>query len=211
MSELPQSQTPLVGIDMARDMSSAGDDAGVVLAERSDCRHYNVRGDANDSDFRKALKTVLQNDLPAPNHCTVAAEHTLLGLGPDEWLWMSGAENADAAVTVLDAELAGLFATLPDLSSAQTVLEVQGTNAADVLAKGTPFDLHPREFPPGTCTQTVLAKAVVVIQRISNDTFRVIVRRSFADYLWRWLEDAALEYGFRIASVGQSRSGDGTI
>jgi len=111
---------------------------------------------------------------------------------------MSDAKNADAANTVLDAELAGLFATLTDVSSAQTVIEIQGANAVDALAKGTPFDLHPWEFPLGACAQTILAKAAVVIQRVSNDTFHVIVRRSFADYLWRWLEDAASEYGFRI-------------
>ena len=190
---------------MARDRSSAGADAGVVLAERSDCRHHNVRGDASESDFSEAVKIALHVDLPAPNRCASAEGHTLLGLGPDEWLWMSDAENADAANSALDTALAGLFATLTDVSSAQTIIEVRGAHARDVLAKGTPFDLHPREFPLGACAQTILAKAAVVIQRVGDDTFHVIVRRSFADYLWRWLEDAALEYGCRIEPDSYNR------
>ena len=201
MSEMPQAQTPLVEIDMARDRLTAAEQARVVLAERGDYRHHNLRGDASDAIFSEAFKTVLGVDLPALNRFTSGEGHTLLGLGPDEWLWMTSAENADAAVAALDAALVKTFATLTDLSSAQTVIEVQGPHAGDVLAKGTPFDLHAREFPPGTCTQSVLAKAAVVIQRIDAAAFHVIVRRSFADYLWRWLEDAASEYGCRIEAA----------
>ena len=183
---------------MARDRLTAEDYAGAVLTERGDCRHHNLRGDANDAEFSQALKAALHVDLPALNCCTSADGHTLLGLGPDEWLWISCAENPGTAIAALDTALAKSFATLTDVSSAQTVIEVRGTKAVDVLAKGTPFDLHPREFPPGACAQTMLAKSAVLIRRVADDAFHVIVRRSFADYLWRWLEDAASEYGFRI-------------
>ncbi|MQA76692.1 MAG: sarcosine oxidase subunit gamma, partial [Solirubrobacterales bacterium] len=47
----------------------------------------------------------------------------------------------------------------------------------------------------GSCTQTMLAKAQVVLQQLDDrPAYRVHVRASFAEYLARWLLDAAVEY-----------------
>jgi sarcosine oxidase subunit gamma len=72
-----------------------------------------------------------------------------------------------------------------------------------VLAKGCPLDLHPRAFPPGACAQSLLAKVAVLIHLQDDDrargpSFDVYVARSFAHYLWMWLEDAGREYGVQI-------------
>jgi sarcosine oxidase, subunit gamma len=72
-----------------------------------------------------------------------------------------------------------------------------------VLAKGTPLDLDLRAFPPGRCAGTLLAKASVLIHLLDEDSgrgpsFDVYVARSFADYLWTWLEDAGRDYGILI-------------
>ena len=51
----------------------------------------------------------------------------------------------------------------------------------------------------GACAQTRLAKAPVLVRRLDDGgAYEIVVRRSFADYLWLWLEDAAAEYGLRI-------------
>ena len=42
--------------------------------------------------------------------------------------------------------------------------------------------------------QTMLAKAQVVLHQTEPDTYRILVRGSFADYLVRWLLDAMTEY-----------------
>jgi sarcosine oxidase subunit gamma len=88
-----------------------------------------------------------------------------------------------------------------DVSSGQTVIAIDGEYARDLLAKGCTLDLHPRVFGPGACAQTLLAKAPVLIcQRRDATRFELIVRRSFADYLWRWLEEAAKEFGMAIVA-----------
>ena len=57
---------------------------------------------------------------------------------------------------------------------------------------------------------TLLAKAGVIIHQTSpispdgtpayeTPVYEIYVHRSFADYAWRWLEDAGLEYGVAIA------------
>ena len=35
----------------------------------------------------------------------------------------------------------------------------------------------------------------IQIRRIGEQSFGLVVRRSFADYLWMWLMDAGREYG----------------
>ena len=58
-----------------------------------------------------------------------------------------------------------------------------------------PLDLHPREFEPGQCAQTRLAKAGMIVSPLADGAgFEVIVRRSFADYLLRFLQDAAVAF-----------------
>ena len=85
-------------------------------------------------------------------------------------------------------------------------MSVAGPSAREVLAKGCPLDLHPRSFPPARCAQSLLAKAAVLIHLIDDvpargPSFDVYVARSFAHYLWTWLEDAGREYGVLIGPL----------
>ena len=69
----------------------------------------------------------------------------------------------------------------------------------ELLAKGCPLDLHPRAFDVGQCAQSHLAKAPILIRQLDREpSFEIVVRRSFADYFWLWLEDAAAEYGLAV-------------
>ena len=80
------------------------------------------------------------------------------------------------------------------MSGGQAVVNITGAHSRDLLAKGCGLDLHPRAFGPGRCAKTILAKAGVIIRQVDDSpSFDVIVRRSVADYLARWLEDAAQE------------------
>ena len=104
-----------------------------------------------------------------------------LWLGPDEWLVLEGREahypDAWAAV---------------DVSANRVCLELSGTGAADVLARGCALDLHPSVFPPGRCAQTLLARAQVILYRTDEETFRLLVRPSFADYVRAWFRDHSI-------------------
>ena len=116
-------------------------------------------------------------------------------LGPDEWLVVTPAGEQAKLLAELQQALDGVFASAVDNSSGLTMLHVTGDNAADLLATDCPFDLHPREFKPGQCAQTRLAKAGMTISPLADGTgFEVIIRRSFADYLLLWLQDAAIAF-----------------
>ena len=67
-------------------------------------------------------------------------------------------------------------------------------------AMGRTNDLHPGVSGAGTVVCTLLAKTGVILHRTSGKpSFEIYIHRSFADYAWRWLEDASLECDVAVA------------
>ena len=150
-----------------------------------------------------AARGELGFDLPTePNTVAVGEGVCALWLGPDEWL-VTTAGGEDAGLSArLNGALAGHHASVVDVSDARTVIVLRGARARDVLAKGCGLDLHPRQFRPGRCAQTGLARASVLIQQTGAEpAYDIYVDRSFAEYLWTWLEDAATEFGFVVVEA----------
>ena len=162
--------------------------------------HLNLRGDPADQALLAAVEGVLGFGLPLePNTVAEAGELAALWLGPDEWLVLTPpGQEAGLAGALRDA-LGDVFAAVTDVTGGQTVINLRGASVRDVLAKGCTLDLHPRAFGPGRCAQTLVAKAMVTVRQVDESpSFDLIVRRSFADYLAQWLEDAAQEYGLAV-------------
>ncbi|MDB3986414.1 sarcosine oxidase subunit gamma family protein, partial [Pseudomonadales bacterium] len=131
----------------------------------------------------------------APLTSSVRAALCIRWLGPDEWLLTLPLDDlAQAEADLRDA--GGAQIALVDVSGGQTVLVVQGDSAIQVLMKSTSYDVGLQNFPVGKVVTTTFAQAQVVMRRMNEVTFELILRRSFADYLWAWLRDAASEFGF---------------
>ena len=64
-------------------------------------------------------------------------------------------------------------------------LELRGPGVEDLLSKGCSIDLHPRAWSAGSCAQTTLAKAPVILHKGGSATW-ILVRTSFADHLVDW-------------------------
>ena len=63
--------------------------------------------------------------------------------------------------------------------------------AADLISRGCPLDLHVRSFPAVSLAQSQISKANVVLYCLEAETaFEITVRRSFAEYLFKWLCEA---------------------
>lgn len=73
----------------------------------------------------------------------------------------------------------------------------------EVLQKSTPYDVHPSNFPVGKGVSSVFAKAGAVIRRVDEDRWQLVIRRSFGDYLYRWILDASEEFGVFVAPTGE--------
>jgi sarcosine oxidase subunit gamma len=123
-----------------------------------------------------------------------ARDRHALWLGPDEWLLLAPAAEAQSLGAALEAAMAGLPHSLVEVSQRQTALILSGPRAVDLLSVGCLLDLDLAAFPVGMCTRTVLAKAEIVLWRTGESQFHIEVWRSFSPYVWRFLEAAGAEF-----------------
>ncbi|MFQ5985056.1 MAG: sarcosine oxidase subunit gamma [Alphaproteobacteria bacterium] len=196
MPETYLRQSPLAHLHLdARAVVDPGD-ADLVLSERRFTGKVNLRGKAEDEGFRAAVQSALGFEVPVEaNAVTGARNLDALWLGPDEWLIATPPGEEGRVAAKLERALQGRHAAVTDVSEARTVIRVSGPRARDVLMKGCSLDLHLRVFGPGRCAQSAVAKAQVILHQTDElPTFDLYVDRSFAEYLWLWLEDAAAEY-----------------
>jgi sarcosine oxidase subunit gamma len=64
--------------------------------------------------------------------------------------------------------LDGRPAAVTEVGESRTCIRVAGPRARDLLAKGSPLDVHPRVFAAGACAQGQLAKATVLIHQVDD-------------------------------------------
>jgi sarcosine oxidase subunit gamma len=192
MSSEVRRKSPLLGF-----AAEANAQSGVQISERPFHGHVNLRGNAGDDAFLKAVDGALGCSLPLiPNTVSHDAGLATLWLGPDEWLIITPTDGESAIVASMEGALGDMHSSITDQTGGQTIIRISGPSARDLLAKGCTLDLHPTVFGPGRCAQTLIAKAMATILYVDDaPTFDLVVRRSFAEYLYTWLQDAALEYG----------------
>jgi len=181
---------------------SSGDEC-VTVEIRADLGHINLRGSPANPAFLSSVTSVLGQELPITANTMTMGHHRIFWLGPDEWQIVTAIDASDGLATQLRQALAGSHASVSDLGGGQIALHLSGSRVRDVLAKGCTLDFTPAEFPVGASAQCSLAKASMLIGLIDDagPTFEIVVRRSFADYVVRWLQHAALEYGVRFSAT----------
>lgn len=193
-------QSALDHLALARRVAGDVGAAAVRLSEKTLPAAVNLRGNPGDEAFLGALRGVLDTDLPlTPNTVATSATLAVLWLGPDEWLIVQHDAPPVAEVQLaarLREALAGQHASVVEVGEQYCCIAVTGEKARELIMKGCPLDLHPRAFGGvGHCAQSHLSKAAIILHQVDDaPQFELYIRRSFADYLWRWLEDAAREY-----------------
>lgn len=204
MTDRPLRQSALAHLGLAARAVGNPGAAGVTLAEGAIGALIDLRGQADDSVFFGAVEGAAGVALPREANTTNAGEEaTAFWLGPDWWWLLMSEEPVGALIDRLRDILAGQNVAVTDISETRARILVGGPHARDLLQKATPLDLHPRAFKPGRCAQSHLAKTGALIHQLSEDPelgprYQLCVPRSFADYAWRWLSDAALEYGLAV-------------
>jgi sarcosine oxidase subunit gamma len=191
-----------VGIDLDASFKGIAGDYGVWFNEISVTEFVNLRGDSTHSGFLTGVQRVTGVELPVfPNTVVRSGGLSCHWLGPDEWL-MTVNKPAVSIIQDLEDSLSGLHIAVTDLTGGQSLLGVGGRQSRDVLSAACTLDLHADAFAQGSCAQTILAHSNVLItpafQSSGDCVFEVLVRRSYADHLIRWLMDAAHEDGFEF-------------
>jgi sarcosine oxidase subunit gamma len=141
------------------------------------------------------IETRLGASLPsACGAVTTGDGLSVLWLSPDEFLVMSDEQRPAPLTAALVEALQGEPGSATDLSANRTTFELGGPTAREVLEKGCPLDLHPRAFEVGTAYVTLVGSVPVILWKVEEETYRILPRSSFADFLGRWLLDAMAEF-----------------
>lgn len=129
---------------------------------------------------RASALAALPFDLPStPNGWTGSTELSLARFEPNAWMLMS------ATLRPLPESQGAWVVT--DLSSRLASFLVRGARAPAVLAAATSVSL-----PPAGFTRTLFAETVpVLVQRLGDNDYRLLIDVSLAEYLSSWLADAS--------------------
>ena len=192
MADLNQ-QSPLIQIDL-RPINSVINQLSIT--EVPLLGYVNVRGRTDNAEFVSAVERVLGGGLPEANNTFVMHDNfTVLWFGPDEWLVLTPTGGELELLNNLRSAFANTFAAATDVTGGYTAVDISGSAARDLLRKGSTIDFHPSVFAVGQCVQTLLGKTgVAIYQNTESPNYRVVFRRSFADYLGLWLLDASREF-----------------
>ena len=170
------------------------------LERTSDAGYLNVRCNPANEDLLSVIAEQAGVSMPLAANTVEATSRRAYWLGPDEWLLAIAPGDTLALKATLDDALQGAHVAINDVSGGLVTYLLRGEQARELLAKGCTLDLHPDVLKKGSCAQTGLAKANVILSLSEDaDGFDIIVRRSFADYVWQWLSHAGRNLGIEVA------------
>lgn len=181
-------ESPLQGINI-------GNIATVSIRELPGLHSTDVRV-APGTATQAAISAALGLDLPGKQG--ELAQKTVSGgdqvyalrLSPDWWL-IVGYKDAWQKLAPLKDEH---HFSVVDVSGQRTTIELEGPKVREVLAHLWEQDLREKNFPVGSVSQGLMAKAPVIVCHIAPFRYRIMVRSSFALHLWKALADAAEEW-----------------
>lgn len=151
------------------------------------------------SEPARRLEEVLGAALPrrCGSVATAVDGVSVLWLSPDEFLVITDQAPEGLTEKLVLALGEGPGAVL-DLSANRTTFALTGPSARAVLDKGCPLDLHPRQLAVGTAYLTAVGAVPVLLWKIAEDSFWILPRSSYADFLGRWLIDAMTEFSVTL-------------
>jgi sarcosine oxidase subunit gamma len=177
------------------------ENAGLKLGEQPLTELLTLRARVPATALAAAVKAELNLALPDTLQSDSNDQGCVRWIAPDEWLLSCAGQSAFDIEQSLRKHLGGTQYAIVNVSGGFTVLQISGDAVSDVLKKSTAYDVHPSHFPIGKVVNTVLGKAQVTLRCVAENQYELIVRRSFADYIWLWLQTAAKEYGLDIVEI----------
>lgn len=193
-----RAESPLHHADLATRAQKGATSGGVHFRELGLMGHLTLRCDPKNAELTGAAARVLGVELPMQPLTSVESGSTIVRwISPDEWLITVPNDQSFDLETHFRAEMSGHY-SLVNGSGGLTIFKLSGDKVVDMLKKSTPVDLHDSEFPVGKVVSTVFAKSGATIRRTGATEFELVVRRSFADYLWLWIQSASQEFGLVV-------------
>ena len=176
---------------------------GIEVVEQSPMGLLTIHTAADSADtVAKAVKTLFSLAWPQRLQSTTADELCLRWMSPDEFLLSCPLDDVTNIKGQLQKTVNDSFSVV-DISGGYTVLELTGPDHKALLKKSTAYDVHSSNFSTGKVVNTTFAKTQATLRSVSESQVEIIVRRSFSDYIWLWIQTAAEEYGLSARRAAQ--------
>lgn len=193
-----RAESPLYHADLATVAKKGKQDASITLQEIALLDHLVLRGSADDAALAAGVQSALGVALPSNLQSAENDGQVIRWITPDEWLITAPHGTGFALEQKLRDAIGETHFAIVNVSGAQTVVTVEGANAEEMLKRCTPYDIHLSHMPVGKVVTSLFGKAQAVIRRTGEQSFELIIRRSFADYCWLWLQDACGVFGLTV-------------
>lgn len=201
-NSVPSVESPLHHVNFPEIANKGINDATVTLTELPVAGLLTLRAQADNQPMQNAIQNVLGLSLPGKLQATSAENGVCIRwMAPDEWLLSCAIADAFGIEQKLREETNSEGLAIVNVSGGYCQLILSGANANNVLKKSVAYDVHPSSLSIGKVVNTIFAKTQATIQCLDDNVYELIIRRSFADYVWLWLQNASREYGLAIATA----------
>jgi methylglutamate dehydrogenase subunit D len=171
---------------------------GVTLSVRHPASIVTIIARKGKADAAsKAIETHYGVALPGTGRSAEGKGVAFHWCGAEQWYAIADGMANGALYRDLNGRLSGL-ASCSDQSHGRVIIRIAGSKARQVLAKGTPVDLHAKAFGPGRSAVTQMAHVGVHLIQTGPDQFEVSVFRGFSESFWEWLTTMSEEFGYQV-------------
>jgi sarcosine oxidase subunit gamma len=155
-----------------------------------------IRG--KTKDFITAIGKNLNMILPTEANTSTSGEAlTALWLSPDEWMLVSNETISEDTNTykVEDNLINNIskvnLGAVTDVSDQFVMINIKGSRVFDLFSTGSPFNFNKFKDKKGSVIQTILSHIGVIIHLEEINEVNLLVKRSFSEHLYSWLNDSA--------------------
>ena len=166
------------------------------IKEKSPVIKLNLRGDINNKEFSSNVGKILGIILPVEVGSVVRKEEiSVISAGPNEWLIISNNivksenNNYDLEKILFEKISQKNFGAVTNVTDQFTIFSLTGSNISEILSKSSPYNFD--KLSNNHSAQTLLNNVDITIIKKDNKNIDLLVRRSFSEYLWDWLNDSA--------------------
>ena len=155
-----------------------------------------IRG--KGKEFISVIGKNLNMILPTEANTSTSGETlTALWLSPDEWMLVSNkAVSEDTNTYEVENNLINNISkvklgAVTDVSDQFVMINIKGNKVFDLFATGSPFNFNEFKNKKGSVVQTLLSHIDVIIHLKKINEVNLLVRRSFSEHLYSWINDSA--------------------
>ena len=156
----------------------------------------NIRG--KKKEFFTSVGKILNIILPREaNTSSTNDKHTSIWLSPDEWMIHTNdlVENNNNSYELEELLYSNIsknnLGSVSDVTDQFVIINLEGKKIFELLSSGCPLNFNEFKKKKGSAAQTILNHIDIIIHNKNSNNVNLFVRRSFCEYLWSWLNDAA--------------------